>query len=342
MKIVCGQCIQQLGSTLAKDLPYCISPSRWTASQVSLSKFAKDAVSHGASRSLRQRLEAVLHWLPLAAGQPEQNVEYVHQLRVSTRRAGAALQLFTELLPKKRVKRLKSLLKQIRSSAGDARDDDVFLARLTVLAADQPALDPLIQQLREHRAATQAQLVQIWRKMTNNGHQANQRKPRKRDSSGLQIDAFVARVRWRSKDAEPSFHQAAVRWLRPIAQEFFDAQPGPESPPEKLHEFRIAGKHLRYALDLLAPGFSGRAVKKTIKRVSKLQDRLGCINDHATAIERLERWLTQDHSADLKSVLSSQLDEERAALKSSCEEFHCWWTEAKAAKLRDQLSALIE
>ena len=39
-------------------------------------------------------LGTVWHYLPLAAEQPGDDVEHVHQLRVATRRAGAALSIF--------------------------------------------------------------------------------------------------------------------------------------------------------------------------------------------------------------------------------------------------------
>ena len=47
---------------------------------------------------LESRLEQVWHYLPRAADEPE-HVENVHQLRVSTRRAMAALEIFQDLEP---------------------------------------------------------------------------------------------------------------------------------------------------------------------------------------------------------------------------------------------------
>jgi CHAD domain-containing protein len=44
-----------------------------------------------AHRILESRLSAVSHWLPLAAEKSDEDVEYVHQLRVSSRRAVEAV-----------------------------------------------------------------------------------------------------------------------------------------------------------------------------------------------------------------------------------------------------------
>ena len=48
-------------------------------------------VGEVARRILSRRLQAVAHWLPLAAHRYLEDVEHVHQLRVSCRRAGARI-----------------------------------------------------------------------------------------------------------------------------------------------------------------------------------------------------------------------------------------------------------
>ena len=90
-----------------------------------------------AVRSLDSRLQPVMHFVPLAAKHPEQDVEYVHQMRVWARRASAAVSLYETLLPKRRRKWISAQLKWIRRAANDARDSDVFALRL---AADQAAV----------------------------------------------------------------------------------------------------------------------------------------------------------------------------------------------------------
>src|SRR5262245_16207437 len=78
-----------------------------------------------ARRVFAARLAAVTkHWRP-AVEQPN-DPENVHQLRVATRRASAAVDIFGDLLPKRLFRRLKKRLRQLRRSAGAARDWDVF------------------------------------------------------------------------------------------------------------------------------------------------------------------------------------------------------------------------
>ena len=50
------------------------------------------------------RLRTLWNWLPLAAKNADDDVEYVHQLRVASRRAMAVLEIFDAMLPRKRSK----------------------------------------------------------------------------------------------------------------------------------------------------------------------------------------------------------------------------------------------
>ena len=54
----------------------------------------------------------------LAGVRKAEDLEYVHQLRVTTRRADAALQLFRDCMPSRRAKKMRRRLSQIRKAAG--------------------------------------------------------------------------------------------------------------------------------------------------------------------------------------------------------------------------------
>src|SRR5437879_5070487 len=124
---------------------------------------AATPVADAARRVLTVRLEAVRDYLPLALHEPDKDPEYVHQLRVATRRARAALDIFAPCLPPKVHKAAKKRLRRIRRAAGAARDWDVFLATLTGLeqpptAKQRPGQDFLIGYALAQRAAAQTHL----------------------------------------------------------------------------------------------------------------------------------------------------------------------------------------
>ena len=79
-----------------------------------------------ARRILEARLRAVTYWLPCAAERPDEDPEFVHHLRVSSRRAAAALQMFRSLVGKPIYQQIRSVLRDVRGAAGGARDLDVM------------------------------------------------------------------------------------------------------------------------------------------------------------------------------------------------------------------------
>ena len=87
-------------------------------------------VEEAARHVLFVRLQVVQDYLPRAALEADDDVEYVHQLRVGTRRADAALRIFAGCLPGKTYRKARKHLKRLRRAAGAVRDWDVFLADL--------------------------------------------------------------------------------------------------------------------------------------------------------------------------------------------------------------------
>src|SRR5262245_4833143 len=84
------------------------------------------SVAAAAKLALALRLGAVYQRLPAAVFHANADVENVHQLRVSTRRAAAALRIFADCLPARLHEKTRKTLKALRRSAGEARDWDVF------------------------------------------------------------------------------------------------------------------------------------------------------------------------------------------------------------------------
>src|SRR5579871_1164918 len=124
-------------------------------------------LAEAARHVLFVRLQVVRDYLPRAALESDKDIEYVHQLRVGTRRADAALRIFADCLPKKSYRKARRRLKRIRRAAGAARDWDVFLAEL--LEREQRAdakhrggLDFLIGYALGQRAAAHAELEAVY------------------------------------------------------------------------------------------------------------------------------------------------------------------------------------
>jgi hypothetical protein len=127
---------------------------------------ATTPVADAARHVLTVRLKVVRDYLPLALRQADNDPEHVHKLRVGTRRARAALDIFACCLPSKVYKGARKYLRNIREVAGEARDWDVFLASLTQGIREHgrklwPGLDCLVGYVVAKREAAQLQLEEV-------------------------------------------------------------------------------------------------------------------------------------------------------------------------------------
>jgi CHAD domain-containing protein len=285
-----------------------------------------------ARRALEARLALVWHYLPRAAEEPEE-MENVHLLRVSTRRAMAALQIFDALLPMRRAVWMNKQLKRIRQAAGNARDLDVLAERLKQRIEDhgEPSRQ-LVKYVERLRAAAQKPIEKSCRKLE------------RRDFCRRQ-EAFVERVRLHGKADQlirPTFGQAARRSLTLLVEDFFSAAAADFSDYAALHAFRIQGKQLRYAMEIFA-GACDRALRDELYPVIELlQEKLGRINDHATAGRLFADWLADPAAGDAAEILPVLLAEEAQALDACRQEFFRWWTADRASQLRRRFAELLD
>ena len=289
---------------------------------------ADELLEDVAVRSLDSRLQPVMHYVPLAAKCPEGDIEHVHQMRVWARRATAAVSLYEELLPKRRRKWINSALKAIRRAANDARDDDVFAQRLAE-DAHQAAAARLLGKVRHHRQDSQRPIVELWKDLFGLG-----RFPRRCAKLLRKV-----RLRGEAADAGPvRFGPWAACQIRPLIDSFFAAAAADLSDVNAMHRFRIAGKKLRYAMELLAPAFDESLRTPAYLTIQDLQERLGKINDLASARARLKRWLEQANGSEQAAYLREMLSQEQRRLEKERSEFLAWWNGGREAELRRLLT----
>jgi CHAD domain-containing protein/uncharacterized protein Yka (UPF0111/DUF47 family) len=271
----------------------------------------RDRVADVACRTLAARLAAVQHYLPLAAERADQDVEHVHQLRVWTRRATAALRLYEELLPRRRLCWVRKQLKRVRRAANDARDCDVLLGRLKKQSSRGAAR--WREAVRAERAEAQKAVVAVHGRLGRDNRFARR------------VDKLVQRVRDRGAKggAAPLFGDWAREHLRPVVERFFRAVPADRADEAALHQFRIRGKELRYALELLAGALPERVRIELYPEVEEMQDRLGEINDLATAKERLRHKIEGARGSEA-ALWRRLLANEQRQFDRACGEFWEW------------------
>jgi CHAD domain-containing protein len=297
--------------------------------------------SDDAAAALAARLDLIPALLADAAA-GDGNVEAVHQLRVATRRSRAALDAFRKFLPKRRRGRMKQRLSDIRRAAGAARDLDVLAERYSTNDTSLPAdaLDWLWATIVAQRRAAQYSLVLLAR-----GY----------DRGRLQRGAarLLRRVAWRGQHGEPSFGELARQRLGKAAGDFLRAADARPHHVDELHALRIAAKHLRYSIELFGNAFSSsrnkRLTDEVYPTIEEMQDRLGRLNDHATAAERIDAWrtaaahtATESNRAPMRAAPTSArqiVELEQLQTAAASDEFFAWCNDDRTKMLTEQLAA---
>jgi CHAD domain-containing protein len=283
-----------------------------------------DPIADVAQHALENRLRSVRHFLPLAADRPKEDVEYVHRLRVATRRAAAALRAFEDMASKPRTREIERALRKARQAAGAARDLDVLAARL----ATEGTWPQTVRFIGKLRDKVQRPLQRVQKKLKRRGFQNQARK-------------LVRSIRWRGSPPEPSYVDFARTALRPSVDRFFAASAEDLSHTEALHAMRIAGKQLRYDMELYAAAFDHSFRTEFHEVFKEVQDKLGAINDHATAAVLFDHWRESTQKADLVAELKALGDREWPQIADSVAEFCQWWTPERAAGLQQSFQRFI-
>jgi CHAD domain-containing protein len=235
----------------------------------------EDAARH----ALDVRFFVVKECLPRAAHEADRDIEHIHQLRVGTRRADAALRIFAACLPGKVYRRARERLRAVRRAAAAARDWDVFLNDLCgrtppPTRAEQPGIDFLAGYAQGQRAAAQEHLVKVF------------------DEEWPVFDAFVSAL---IGSVQPPEDAAVARTLTAHGRTMLAdglkklawATEQDLSDYANLHQVRIKGKRLRYAMEVFADCFPGAFRELLYPQVEAMQEALGTVNDSHVAAERL-------------------------------------------------------
>jgi len=236
-----------------------------------------------------------------AAARSADDPEGVHQLRVGLRRTQSALRLFGDALHPGRTKVIRGEIRRIGRKLAAARDWDVFVAEtLAPIAAELPDEDGL-QRLR---ALAEAERLAA--------HDAVRRalESKRFDRSVASLGAYLREGGWRPKPTskrarrldEPA-KTSAARLLEARARRVrgLGRRVG-ELSERDLHRLRIRVKQLRYAGEFLAPLFPGEPARRFLKRVARLQDELGHVNDGRVAEALVERVLRRAEPGDARRV----------------------------------------
>jgi len=250
----------------------------------------------------------------------DHDTEFLHDLRVATRRTRAALTQLKGVLPADSVAGYRDEFRWLGSLTGPCRDLDVNLLEMdtfrAMLGDSGELLAPLqraLERARRHalknvraglRSARFQRLTERWDAFLN--------APSPDDSVPPDADRPIGELA--SRKILKAYRRLTKRG-RGL---------GDTSPAEALHRLRIEAKKLRYLLEFFRSLYDEKEVGRLIKGLKELQDILGGINDLHVQKERLVEFAHQLASEqEVETVLAmgrltAALEQRQNELRQQC------------------------
>lgn len=226
------------------------------------------------------------------------DIEFVHRMRVASRRFRSAFDIFSPCLPKKKRTAWARQVSALTTSLSRARDLDVQIALLDDFASKLPApqLHPGIQRLllrnRQKREKLQPQVSADLEQIKQSGvleemeiTLQNMLPPAEQDpapySPGLYLLAYK------------SINHGMNKLLS------YDGLIQEPNRSEELHRMRLEAKNLRYTMEIFQKLYVDQ-LEKQLQAVKEMQTRLGEIHDADVWSRKLEKFLVTERERTRK------------------------------------------
>lgn len=207
----------------------------------------------------------------------------VHQMRVALRRLRAAITLFKNVVADRQRDRIKAELKWMANVLGEARDLDVYIAKVLEPAVARHGEDAQFKALLAETGQRRDRAYEAVRETIASPRFVN---------GVLETAAWIQVGEWVRDDGKPTRkrrkqrisilaeEELERRWKRILkrGKHLADLEPG------KRHQVRIEIKKLRYATEFFDSLFKGGVKKRkqaALKTLEALQETLGELNDIA-------------------------------------------------------------
>jgi len=222
--------------------------------------------------------------------------EFVHQMRVASRRLRSAFSVFSSLIDKESLTPIREELRWLAGELDGARNWDVFMLQtLPAIYAAFPDHDGL-----RWLAAQSAEL----RKQANDQARAAVFSLRYQKFL-LTFGSWLSTNAWRAQSdvilssvSESSVIDFAAQVLQKRHKQLKKrGERFATQTPDERHAVRIAAKKLRYAAEFFSSLFPHKRTQRYIGALAALQDILGSMNDAATTVILMQQMTASEHDA---------------------------------------------
>lgn len=222
-----------------------------------------------------------------------EDIEYIHRTRVASRRLRNGLELFKDCLPKKKATTWQDYIRKITHSLGKARDLDIQIALLNRLYDEtldekyKPGFRRLLLRLKQRRAKAQKQVNRALMDL----QESKSLKKMRGHFEALSANADDIYL------FTPSLYQRSFTAINRALSDFLSYETYIHTPEniDKLHAMRLAGKKLRYTLEIFAPIYK-QALIPHVQVMKEIQDQLGAIHDDDVWVSWLPKFIDKEQS----------------------------------------------
>lgn len=220
-----------------------------------------------------------------------EDIEYIHRMRVASRRLRTALALFSGCFPKQDYKGISRDVRKITRALGEARDLDVQLEVIQAALVEfadpklQPGLRRLYLRLSQRRDEVQQHVNAAMDQLLA-------------DELIQRLEAWAAPLLEQAKNVylySPALYALAFQGIQSRIEELLSHVPYIFDPQnvKELHAMRISAKRLRYAMEIFEELYGGQ-LKPYIALARKLQDQLGAIHDLDVWIMMIPQFVEEE------------------------------------------------
>jgi CHAD domain-containing protein len=246
--------------------------------------------------------------------------EYLHRMRVATRRARAVLKAAHGTFEPGRAEVLVSELAWLGGVLGAVRDLDVVTARLmeeseALDRREREAIKPLFSQLAAERRKARGAL-----RSALNGKRYEK----------LVADLGEAVDSMRGQNGNVDLRDRAEKQFRRLERSMRAL--GREPTDDEIHEVRKLGKRARYAVELAATSPT-KAEARFVKRAKAFQDVTGEHQDAVVAEKRLRSLAADAHGAAALAA-GRLVEREHERMQAARSELPCVWKRLEKAGKR--------
>lgn len=238
--------------------------------------------------------------------------EYVHEIRVASRRLRAAMRVFRKAFAGDLIEE-SELIHTVTDAFGEARDTDVFLAFLQKYQKNNAKhgdrfLDGAIREQARRRRAHYRQLIKRVQSPEFSSPLAVLY-----ERIGAELDAAFA-LKATKAGAEPILARAPKMVRRRLKQTVAFGRQLESLPGEAQHQLRITCKKLRYTAEFFRDLFPAR-FERLVDAATDLQELLGQMHDIDVYLDRLAAHFSARYGKRPNAAVAASWKQLQADLK---------------------------